>query len=111
MTDDDETSKKVSQFIQSSVENELDGVKIKLKNVPFKNRIDLGDSGQFGLLLSGWGADENDPDAFLNLFLSDSVFNGGKYANPKYDEAVKTAVTTANEEEKYQADLTAKRLF
>lgn len=111
VTDDDETSKKVSQFIQSSVENELDGVKIKLKNVPFKNRIELGDSGQFGLLLSGWGADENDPDAFLNLFLSDSVFNGGKYANPKYDEAVKTAVTTANEEEKYQADLTAEKII
>lgn len=113
VTDDDETSKKVSQFIQSSIEEELDGVKIKIKNVPFKNRIELGDTGQFGLLLSGWGADSNDPDAFLNLFLSDSVFNGGKYNNPKYDELVQaaTGVDSGDSAKKWQDDLAAEKIL
>ncbi|MGX7419955.1 peptide ABC transporter substrate-binding protein [Carnobacterium gallinarum] len=113
VTDDDETSKKVSQFIQSSIEEELDGVKIKIKNVPFKNRIELGDTGQFGLLLSGWGADANDPDAFLNLFLSGSVFNGGKYTNAKYDALIQAATGTDSGDpaKKWQNDLAAEKIL
>lgn len=113
VTDDDETSKKVSQFIQSSIEAELEGIKVKIRNVPFKNRIELGDTGQFGLLLSGWGADSNDPDAFLNLFLSDSVFNGGKYKNQEYDKLViaATGEDSSDPKKKWADDLAAEKLL
>lgn len=113
VADDDEVTKKVSQYLQNTIEKNLPGVKITIKSVPFKNRIELGDNGDFDLLLSGWGADTNDTNNFLSLFLSDSVFNGGKYTNEKYDALVDASMgeDRGNAEKKWTNDLAAEKIL
>ncbi|MCA9764948.1 MAG: peptide ABC transporter substrate-binding protein [Carnobacterium sp.] len=113
VADDDEVTKKVSQYLQNKIEKNLPGVSVTIKNVPFKNRIELGDNGDFDLLLSGWGADTNDTNNFLNLFLSGSVFNGGKYSNEEYDKLVRASlgIDSSNPEKKWANNLAAEKIL
>ncbi|WP_034551472.1 peptide ABC transporter substrate-binding protein [Carnobacterium funditum] len=113
VTDDDEVTKKVSQYLQNTIEKNLPGVTVSLKSVPFKSRIELGDNGDFDLLLSGWGADVNDTNNFLSLFLSGSVFNGGKYSNEKYDQLVQASMgkDSSNPDKKWGNDLAAEKIL
>ena len=113
VADDDEVTKKVSQYLQNKIEKNLPGVSITIKSVPFKNRIELGDNGDFDLLLSGWGADTNDSNNFLNLFLSDSVFNGGKYSNKEYDKLVQASLRedSSNPGKKWKNNLAAEKIL
>lgn len=113
VADDDEVTKKVSQYLQNTIEENLPGVKITIKSVPFKNRIELGDNGDFDLLLSGWGADTNDTNNFLSLFLSGSVFNGGKYSNEDYDALVEASMgeDSGDPVKKWDNDLAAEKIL
>ena len=113
VADDDEVTKKVSQYLQNTIEENLAGVKITIKSVPFKNRIELGDNGDFDLLLSGWGADTNDTNNFLSLFLSGSVFNGGKYSNEDYDALVEASMgeDSGDPAKKWANDLAAEKIL
>lgn len=86
--DDDDTTKKVAEALQAEIEENLTGIKLTLKRVPKKMRVELGDAGKFDLLLSGWGADKLDATAFLDLFTTDSSFNSGSFSNLDYDKLV-----------------------
>lgn len=66
-------------------------------------------SGNYQLLLSGWGADYNDPTSFLNLFLTESSFEG--YSNATYDRLVKEALTTVDLKERTEKLLEAERIL
>lgn len=74
----------VAEVIASQMEKNLPGLKIKLKSVPFKERIAIESSGEYDLVLSGWNADYSDPTSFLALFLAS--FDDSYYKNQKYDD-------------------------
>ena len=65
LSDDTENAKRSSEFMQGQLEENLDGLKITLRNVPFKVRIDNNDKQDYDIQLSGWGADFSDPINFL----------------------------------------------
>lgn len=104
--DDDERSKKLSQYIQGQIQNNLSGVSVELRNVPKKNRLAIADDRDFDLLLTGWGADFSDAINYMDLMYSDSPYNEGGYANSDYDALIDKAKTTnANNDEKRWEDL------
>ena len=67
------------------------GAKINVNVQPFDRKLELEADGEFQLSYQGWIADYNDPMTFLDLWLSDSSFNTGKYKNERYDELIKQA--------------------
>lgn len=75
--DDDETSKKVSQYIQGEIQNNLEGVEVTIVNIPKNNRITKGGSGDFDVILGGWNAIIPDPVNMLDLGHSETTFNHG----------------------------------
>lgn len=83
--DDDENSKKVSQYVQGAIQNNLEGVKVNLVNIPKNNRIAKGASGDFDIILSGWNAIIPDPVNMLDLGHSETTFNFGHFHNAEYD--------------------------
>lgn len=106
LADDDEKNKKISQYIQGEVENNLDGLTIQIRNVPKKNRLALSESGDFDIVQSGWGGDFADPINFMELQHSESPYNRGGYANADFDKWIEAAKTTnANDPEARWADL------
>jgi oligopeptide transport system substrate-binding protein len=89
---DTESGRDVATFLQSQFKENL-GAKIDVKVQPFDRKLELEANGEFQLSFQGWIADYNDPMTFLDLWLSDSAFNTGKYKGDRYDELVSGAQT------------------
>lgn len=88
MASDDDASKKVIEYIQNSIQENLDGVKVKPTPVPFSVRLDRSSSGDFDTVLGGWAADYADPSSFTDLFVAGNSYNRGQWSNEDYDKVV-----------------------
>ena len=66
------------------------GAKINVTVQPFDRKLELEADGEFQLSYQGWIADYNDPMTFLDLWLSDSSFNTGKYKSEALRRAHQT---------------------
>jgi len=89
LTDDDETTKTMVEYLANQFSSNLPGLTIDLKKVPKEQRLDLDDSGDFEMQVTRWGPDFLDPFTFMNLFTTDSGNNHMDYSNPEYDKLVK----------------------
>ncbi|MBJ7688920.1 peptide ABC transporter substrate-binding protein [Weissella confusa] len=104
VTDDTDGAKRTAQFLQSQMEK-LDGLKIDIKPVPFKQRLALSQEKKFDLVITAWGADYGDPSTFLDLYTKDSSFNNGSWDNAQYNELMQAAKTTdVNDDNKRYED-------
>lgn len=91
---DDDGTKKVLEYLQSTLEETLSGIKIKPTPVPFSVRLDRSNNGEFDMVLGGWGADYSDPSSFTDLFVTGNSYNRGQWSNEEYDKVVKESNTT-----------------
>lgn len=94
LSSDADSAKKVVEYMQGAIQETLKGVTVEVASVPLTIRLDRGNSGDFDMILVGWGAEYNDPSVFLELFVSSNVNNSGKYANKEFDELMKASATT-----------------
>ncbi|WP_430611273.1 peptide ABC transporter substrate-binding protein [Enterococcus sp. DIV0876] len=94
LASDTDSTKKVIEYIQSAVQDTLDGVKISLSPVPFSVRLDRSNTGDFDVVMGGWGADYADASSFTDLFVTGNSYNRGRWSNEAYDAAVKASGST-----------------
>ncbi|MFS7422387.1 peptide ABC transporter substrate-binding protein [Carnobacterium maltaromaticum] len=113
LSDDTENAKRSSEFMQGQLEENLDGLKITLRNVPFKVRIDNNDKQDYDIQLSGWGADFSDPINFLELFETGNGNNKSGFSNEKYDSLLKEISTTSltDPEKRWEQMLEAEKVL
>jgi len=98
LADDDETTKTLVQYVANQLSTNLEGLKVNIKQVPKKQRLDLDDSMQYELQLTRWGPDFLDPFTYMNLFTTDSGNNWTGYSSETYDKLVfDTASTLATD--------------
>ncbi|MDT1997452.1 peptide ABC transporter substrate-binding protein [Carnobacterium divergens] len=95
LSDDTENAKRSLEFVQGQLEENLPGLTVKLKNVPFKVRIDLNNKMDYDIQVAGWSADFSDPVSFLDLFTTDNSNNRSNFSNAKYDELLENVKTTS----------------
>ena len=69
----------------------------------FKQRLAKMTSGDYDLVMAGWGPDYDDPMTFADLFTSWNENNRGRYANPALDEAVDIARSTSDAQTRMDA--------
>ena len=101
LASDNDDTKKMIEYLQGSLEEELDGLKVNLSPVPFSVRLERSNKGDFSTVLSGWIADYPDPSSFIDLFETGNSYNRGQYSNPEYDKNAKAARTeNSNDPEK-----------
>lgn len=113
LSSDTETSKDMGEFIASQLEENLEGLDITLKQVPFKQRQALDSEMDYQIQFSSWFPDYLDPYTFLNLWVTDGGNNKMGYANSEYDDLL---AKTANElalkpVERYEAFLKAEKIL
>jgi oligopeptide transport system substrate-binding protein len=101
LTYDTTAAKRDAEFFKEQLRVNL-GLDVTIASVPFKEKLERAKNGRFEINYAGWGADYNDPMTYLDLFLSDSTQNKGKYSNPEYDKLVKKSITNANFDERIQ---------
>jgi oligopeptide transport system substrate-binding protein len=99
-----------AQYFQSLLKRTL-GLDIKVDLQQFKIRLDKMLSGDFDLVLAGWGPDYEDPMTFVDLFASWNVNNRGRYASDEYDAYVRLAQSTADQQVRMDAMGKAQQLI
>lgn len=85
--------KKIAEFVQDQWKQNL-GIDVALQNQEWKTFLDTrSNSHDFQIARAGWIGDYLDPNTYLDMFLSNSGNNDGRYNSAKYDELVKKAMT------------------
>lgn len=79
-----------SQYYQEVFKKNL-GLEIVIDPQIFRQRLAKMASGEFDLVLGGWGPDYNDPLTFADLFASWNLNNRGHFNNAELDAQVRIA--------------------
>ncbi|WP_196246265.1 peptide ABC transporter substrate-binding protein [Lacticaseibacillus zhaodongensis] len=109
LSDDDETSKAITQYLQGQWSKSLPGLTVKIKTVPKTTRVQYMMDANFDVVLTSFGPEYNDPAALLNLQDMGNTYNFGHWNNQTYHKAMATANNTANAETRWQALVTAQK--
>lgn len=112
LTDDAEgATKTFNENLAHQLETNLPGLKVNIKPVPFKNRLQLDTDQDYELQVAGWGPDYLDPFTFLSLFVTDGGNNKMGYSNAEYDQLISETQTTTDQEQRYQKFLEAEKIL
>ena len=110
--EDAEESKKVAEYLQNDIQEDIDGLTITLKSQPKKSRLKLQQDGDFQLSLHRWGPDYPDPMTYMELYLKESSSNYDKYYDPKYQELVELASSgKQTPEERWETMIEAEKVL
>lgn len=102
---DTDQGKKVSEYIQSQLEENLTGLKINVNLQPSNNVNQSRRDKNYEISLSGWIAGSSELDSYFNLYVTDSSYNYGNYNNKEYTDLVVSAKTVdANDSNKQFED-------
>lgn len=105
LVSDDDNGKKISEYIQAQLQDNLSGLTITITPQPKNNVNQSRRDKNYELSLSGWIAGSSDLDSYFNLYKTGSAYNYGAYDNDEYTALVEKARTTdANDPDKQFAD-------
>lgn len=91
LTYDHDAGKRTGEFIQGELAD-LEGLTVKVTNLPFKQKLDRETKGEFDLAFSGWGGDYPDPLTFLSTMETGNQFaKQVGYDSADYDKLVDEA--------------------
>ena len=88
--DDTDQAVKIGAYIQEQVKSKL-GLDITIENMPFKNRLERMTNKDFDMVFAGWSPDYNDPNSFLDMFVTDGGNNHTRYSSEAYDKLIDDA--------------------
>jgi len=99
LTTDQEVSRIQAEVIQDQLQRNL-GIVVNIRQVPYKQRLQMETKHEFEMVFSGWAPDYDDPMTYLELWTSDSPYNHGSYFSNKYDELVNYAKTSTDKQKR-----------
>lgn len=106
LSDDSENAKKSSEYMQGQLMQNLPGLEISIRSVPFNVRLDVNKRQDYDIQMAGWGADYADPINFLELFETGNSNNKASISIPEYDALLeKIGTTDLDDPEKRWADM------
>lgn len=90
MTSDTPASKTQAEVLQQQIQTVL-GIKISIKQIPYKQKLDMDSKHQFEISFGGWAPDYSDPFTYLELWPSEASYNQGSYKSEVFDKYIETA--------------------
>ncbi|WP_413229884.1 peptide ABC transporter substrate-binding protein [Halobacillus litoralis] len=111
--DDTGTSKDALAYYKNQLEENLEGLTIKLLEVPFKERVRRDSASEFEMEAATWGPDYVDPNTYLNMYVTDGQNNNMNYSSEEYDSLIEKAngEYAQQPEKRYETFLEAERLL
>lgn len=91
LTFEQDNAKRMVEYIKGDLEKNLQGLTIQIKQQPFKQKLQLEQTGDYEISMSNWGPDYKDPISYLELFTTGNPNNKMSYSNSRYDELIKKA--------------------
>jgi peptide/nickel transport system substrate-binding protein/oligopeptide transport system substrate-binding protein len=74
------------------------GITTEIKTYPYAQYFEILKDGDYTLGTMTWIADFADPLAFLQMWMSSSNLNSGKYADSAYDDLIRKSMSQSGEE-------------
>ncbi|EEM53941.1 Oligopeptide transporter, periplasmic-binding protein [Bacillus thuringiensis serovar kurstaki str. T03a001] len=93
LTFEQDNAKRMAEYIKGDLEKNLQGIAIQIKQQPFKQKLQLEQTGDYDITMANWGPDYKDPISYLELFTTGNPNNKMNYSNVHYDELIKKAKT------------------
>ncbi|MCR6788143.1 MULTISPECIES: peptide ABC transporter substrate-binding protein [Bacillus cereus group] len=93
LTFEQDNAKRMAEYIKGDLEKNLQGLAIQIKQQPFKQKLQLEQTGDYDITMANWGPDYKDPISYLELFTTGNPNNKMNYSNVHYDELIKKAKT------------------
>ncbi len=84
--------KKIAEYMQQQWEENL-GISCSLVNQEWKTYLATRRNHDFDVARAGWVGDYQDPNTFLDMFVTGGAMNGGQYSNEEYDALIDKAAT------------------
>ncbi|MGE6536794.1 peptide ABC transporter substrate-binding protein [Bacillus luti] len=91
LTFEQDNAKRMAEYIKGDLEKNLPGLTLQIKQQPFKQKLQLEQTGDYDITMANWGPDYKDPISYLELFTTGNPNNKMSYSNPRYDELIKKA--------------------
>jgi oligopeptide transport system substrate-binding protein len=85
-----ESHKKVAEAIQAMWKQEL-GIDVVLDNQEWKVFLKAVEKQDFDITRAGWTGDYNDPNTFMDMWVTDGGHNNTGWSNARYDELIQMA--------------------
>lgn len=112
LTYENEFDRRLAEFIQAELKDNLEGLDLKIKQQPLKQKLELSTKGDYHINLDGWAADYPDPLTFLELFTTDGMYSKRlSYSNSDYDKLINEAKLATTPEESFAKFGEAEKLF
>ncbi|MFD1864315.1 peptide ABC transporter substrate-binding protein [Planococcus chinensis] len=108
---DSDDHKKVAEYLQAQLEENLPGFKLEIKAVPFAQRLEIEKAIEYDISLSSWGPDYSDPMTYLDMWLKGGSANRMDYHNPKLDELVSQARVETDLAKRYDMMLNIEKIL
>lgn len=108
---DNEVNKKLGEYVQEEL-SILDGINVKIKQVPFKQLLDSQDKGEFDISFGGWGPDYPDPLTYLATFANNSSYGESVgYNSKEYEELLEKGKNSKTTDESWKYYKEAEKLL
>ncbi|KFN01403.1 peptide ABC transporter substrate-binding protein [Bacillus clarus] len=91
LTFEQDNAKRMAEYIKCDLEKHLQGLTIEIKQQPFKQKLQLEQTGEYDISIVVWGPDYKDPISYLEVFTTENLNNRMQYSNSHYDELIKKA--------------------
>lgn len=95
-----ENHRSIAEALQQMWAKNL-GIFVGLQNMEWKVYLSERKGKEFDLIRFGWQGDYLDPNAFLEIFMTNAGNNFSKWSNEEYDRLVKQASQTLDTQERF----------
>jgi oligopeptide transport system substrate-binding protein len=109
LTGETPASGQQAEYFQALFRSRL-GIDLKIDKQIFKQRLEKMTQGDFDIVDAGWGPDFADPMTYAELFASWNDNNRGKYKSARYDELIRKAQSTGDQQVRMDAMAEAERV-
>lgn len=110
LTGDTANARMQAEYYQEVFQRNL-GIDVVIDAQIFRQRLDKMTSGDFDMVMAGWGPDYNDPLTFADLFASWNLNNRGRYSNPALDAQIRIAQSSLDTAERMEAFAEIQRII
>lgn len=110
LTGDTANARMQAEYYQEVFQRNL-GIDVVIDAQIFRQRLDKMTSGDFDMVMAGWGPDYNDPLTFADLFASWNLNNRGRYSNPALDAQIRIAQSSLDTGERMEAFAEIQRII
>lgn len=97
-----ENHRVVAEAIQQMWRQNL-GIDVGLTNQEWKVYLDSQDELNYDIARAGWIADYDDPNTFMDMWVTGGGNNDTGYSNPEYDQLLDQSLRAGSEEERMAA--------